>query len=72
MHGLRPTGQYHALRGKLLKGCLIDIVMMNLAIDARFTNPARNQLCVLRPEINNQDFLFVNVLGHEKFSLNKV
>ena len=56
-HGCRSAGQDHTLRRELANEIVGNIVRLQLAIDVAFAHPARDQLRVLRAEIEDEDFL---------------
>src|SRR4029453_8470164 len=63
INGARPAGEYYPLRIELAYFLYFRAEWMDFAIDAQLTNPPRNQLSVLRPEIEYQDGL--ERFGHE-------
>ena len=53
---VRSAGQNDAARCEGADEVIADVVRMDLAVDVRFSEAARDQLCVLRTEVEDQDF----------------
>ncbi len=51
------AGKDHALRPEAAHKVVADVVRMDLAIDLGLAHPPRDQLRVLRPEIQDEDAL---------------
>ncbi len=54
-HAVGPAREHDALRCEAPHEIVADVVRMNLAVDVRLAQPARDELRVLRAEIENQD-----------------
>ncbi len=63
MDGLVTAGQDDAARCELPDRRRTHVMRVQLAVNPRLAHPARDQLCVLRPEVEDQDAVGVNV-GH--------
>ena len=56
-----PAGEHDPSRIKILQRIQGHIAGVNLAIDMEFTNPPRNQLRILRTEVQNQDTALIGI-----------
>ena len=63
-HRFRPTGKDNPFRVELIKLFIGDIERPDLTVNADLANAACNELGVLGAEIENQDAVVVNVMGH--------
>ena len=57
VHGGRPPREDDAARGKAADEILVDVEGMQLAVDLRLPDAARDQLRVLRAEVENEDLV---------------
>ena len=54
-HAVRPAREHDALRREAPHEVVADVVRMDLAVDVRLAQAARDELRVLRAEIEDQD-----------------
>ncbi|MCY1422568.1 hypothetical protein D9M71_382550 [compost metagenome] len=69
MHRLRTAGEDDAARGKGANGVVAHVERVDFAVHADLAHAAGDQLGVLGTEIEDQDSVGVNVLGHGHLSL---
>ena len=66
VHRLRTAGQDHALRREAADRVRRQIPGMQLAVDTGLAHPPRDQLAVLRAEVQDQNAVGMNVCGHRR------
>ena len=66
-NGFRPAGEDNAIGLERGDVAVIHITGMNLAVNTSLAHAARNQLRVLRPEIQDQYLVRMNIM-HRSFS----
>ena len=57
VHGGGPPGEHDAARGEAADEFLVDVEGMQLAVDLRLPDAARDQLRVLRAEVEDEDLV---------------
>ena len=62
-HGLGAAGKNNAPRRERLDDCTVDVPRMNFRVDTAFTDAPRDELRVLRTEVEDQDPVGVNIVS---------
>ncbi|EJK90029.1 hypothetical protein UUU_31490 [Klebsiella pneumoniae subsp. pneumoniae DSM 30104 = JCM 1662 = NBRC 14940] len=60
----RAAGKNDAAWIKFADLCFRDIPCPQLTVDAQLTHATRHQLSILRPEVEDEDAMFMNVFRH--------